>query len=121
MIRNFKNKKRKIVYITGSMITALYLTAINIHADNAGDKMTSVFTKGGESAKALGNTIGGVIAGCISFICGIAALIITIKGGYKSWQNRGVESVFEESGTAIGVLAIVAVFAGIVSAVFFNV
>lgn len=122
MIKNLKNKKKKLSYILGgvSSAIALSLTTSIIEADSAGDKMKDIITKAGSETQNLGNLIGGTIAGCISAICGIAALFIVGKGAYKSWKNHGVESVFEESGTAIGVLAIVAVVAGIVASVFFN-
>lgn len=91
-----------------------------VSADNAGDKMKQVINGAKTETIEIGNLIGGAIAACVGFVCGIAALFILIKGGYKSWTNRGVESVFEESGTAMGVLAIVAVIAGIVATIFFT-
>lgn len=120
MKNRIKNKWQKLT-AAGMMFTYfLNTTIIQINAASAGDNMKNIINQAGEQTQQLGNLIGAAIASCISVICGISALFIVGKGAYSSWKNHGVENVFEQSGTQIGTLAIVAVIAGIVAAVFFN-
>ncbi|TDW13097.1 hypothetical protein EDD63_1503 [Breznakia blatticola] len=98
-----------------ALLVMFYVTPI-LADTTLDDAIKSAGTKGQETIKLIGATLAGVV----SVLTGVAALAILLSALWDSWKNNGAGEVFHNHGSKFIVLAVVAVFAGVITASYFS-